>query len=59
MAIAEVKKPAPPPRVAATETLPSPAPAVAPAPAPQDPLGIALQQKLNAAAKARSDNADA
>ncbi len=55
VAIAEVKKPAPPPRVAATEALPSTAPAVAPAPAPQDPLGIALQQTLNAAAKARRD----
>ncbi len=55
VAIAEVKKPAPPPRVAATEALPSTAPAVAPAPAPQDPLGIALQQTLNAATKARRD----
>ena len=31
----------------------------APAPAPQDPLGIALQQKLSAPAKRRADDADA
>jgi murein L,D-transpeptidase YcbB/YkuD len=43
------------PRVATAEPLPAVAPAVAPAPAPQDPLGIALQQKLTAPVKARAD----
>lgn len=44
-------------RVAAAEPLPAAAPAVTPAPAPQDPLGIALQQKL--AAKVRVDEGEA
>jgi murein L,D-transpeptidase YcbB/YkuD len=47
------------PRVATAEPLPAVAPAVAPAPAPQDPLGIALQQKLTAPAKARADEGQA
>jgi murein L,D-transpeptidase YcbB/YkuD len=42
-----------PPRLATAEPLPATAPAVAPAPAPQNPLGIALQQKLAAKASAR------
>jgi L,D-transpeptidase YcbB len=59
VAVADAKKPAPPPRVAAAETLPAAAPPVAPAPAPQDALGIALQQKLTAATKLRRDDGDA
>jgi murein L,D-transpeptidase YcbB/YkuD len=59
VAVAEAKKPAPPPHVAAAETLPAAAPPVAPAPAPQDALGIALQQKLSAATKLRRDDGDA
>jgi murein L,D-transpeptidase YcbB/YkuD len=47
------------PRVATAEPLPAVAPAVTPAPAPQDPLGIALQQKLTAPAKARADEGQA
>ena len=50
---------APAKQLATTEPLPATAPAVAPAPAPQDPIGIALQQKLSAAAKRRADDADA
>ncbi|MFA6141597.1 MAG: L,D-transpeptidase family protein [Hyphomicrobium sp.] len=46
-------------RVAAAETLPATAPAVAPAPQPQDAIGIAIQQKLSAATKGRSYDADA
>lgn len=44
-------------RVAAAEPLPATAPAVTPAPAPQDPLGIALQQKLTT--KVRVDEGEA
>jgi murein L,D-transpeptidase YcbB/YkuD len=47
------------PRLATAEPLPAVAPAVTPAPAPQDPLGIALQQKLTAPAKARADEGQA
>ena len=47
------------PRVATAEPLPAVAPAVAPPPAPQDPLGIALQQKLTATTKGRADEAEA
>lgn len=47
------------PRVATAEPLPAVAPAVTPAPAPQDPLGIALQQKLTVPAKARADEGQA
>jgi murein L,D-transpeptidase YcbB/YkuD len=47
------------PRVATAEPLPAVAPAVTPAPAPQDPLGIALQQKLTGPAKARADEGQA
>ena len=46
-------------RLATAEPLPATAPAIAPPPAPQDPLGIALQQKLSAAAKGRADEAEA
>jgi len=46
-------------RLATAEPLPATAPAVTPPPAPQDPLGIALQQKLSAAAKGRADEAEA
>jgi L,D-transpeptidase YcbB len=47
-------------RVANAEPPQATAPAaVAPAPAPQDPIGIALQQKLAATAKSRADDADA
>lgn len=45
-------------RVAAAEPLPAVAPPVTPAPAPQDPIGIALQQKLTPV-KARADDAEA
>jgi murein L,D-transpeptidase YcbB/YkuD len=41
--------------LATAEPLPATAPAVTPPPAPQDPVGIALQQKLTAAAKTRGD----
>lgn len=47
------------PRVATAEPLPAVAPAVTPAPAPQDPLGIALQQKLTGPTKARADEGQA
>jgi murein L,D-transpeptidase YcbB/YkuD len=47
------------PRLATAEPLPAVAPAVAPAPAPQDPLGIALQQKLTAPVKGRADEGQA
>ena len=46
-------------RVATAETLPATAPAVAPLPQPQDAIGIAIQQKLSAATKGRSEDADA
>lgn len=46
-------------RLATTEPLPATAPAVTPPPAPQDPVGIALQQKLSAATKGRADEAEA
>ena len=46
-------------RLATAEPLPATAPAVTPQPAPQDPVGIALQQKLSAATKGRPDEAEA
>lgn len=45
-------------RLAAAEPLPAVAPPVTPAPMPQDPIGIALQQKL-APVKARADYPEA
>lgn len=57
VAAAEAQQPGAP-RIATAEPLPAAAPAVTPAPAPQDPIGIALQQKL-APAKARADDQDA
>ncbi|KAB2939766.1 L,D-transpeptidase family protein [Hyphomicrobium sp.] len=57
VAAAEAQQPGAP-RIATAEPLPATAPAITPAPAPQDPIGIALQQKL-APAKARADDQDA
>jgi hypothetical protein len=59
VATAEAQNAAPRPRVAVAEPLPAAAPPMTPAPVPQDPIGIALQQKLAATAKARRDGDDA